>query len=258
MKPRKLLTILIISIVPLFFSKPVEAAGADFSLRPSSGYVALGEEFKVDLLIDSGTDEIMLARVVLAYDPRVIEVKNVERNDSLFCDWPEDEQTVDQDNGVIIISGFCQSGAGNLYQTASAPDVLARITFEPKKVGSTPLEFEWSGEDEPYNSVLMADGSPPQNVLLSQPRPGDFTVVGSIDGSPSGGDDDSNPGGGETPATSIMIFESRSFAVGVIILALSGLTILGSYFVIQYIKIRGKKLYRTNVLENEEDFEEEA
>ncbi len=258
MKLRKLLTILIVLISPLYLAEPVRAAGADFSLRPSSGYVALGEEFKVDLLIDSGTDEIMLARAVLAYDPRVIEVKTVERNDSLFCDWPEDEQTVDQDNGVIIISGFCQSGASSLYQTEGEPDVLARITFEPKKIGSTPLEFEWSGEDEPYNSVLMEDGSPPQNVLLSQPSPGDFTVVGSSNGSTPGDDGGDDDSGGQTPATSIMIFESRSFAIGSIILVLSGLTVLISYVVLQYIKLRGQKLYKTKVLDLGEPDEEES
>ncbi len=118
----------------------------------------------MDILIDSGGEELVEARAVITFDPSMLKVTEAKRNNSLFLTWPSDESTIDNENGVVMLTGFTQSGEGTLYSTDGDPDVFARLTFEILEEGETSLEWEYSGENESFKSVLMKDGSPPQNV----------------------------------------------------------------------------------------------
>jgi hypothetical protein len=177
MKVVKILTILILSLLLPSF---IFAATPSFSLSPSSGKVKLDKEFVVDMLIDTKGKEITLARAVIKYDPNLVEVVTAERNASLFCQYPEDEQTVDNDNGITMITGFCQSGQDTLYKTTGNADVFARIHFQTLKKGSAKISWEFSGEDEPFMSVMMKDGSPTINILTTKPKSATFSIVTSI------------------------------------------------------------------------------
>ena len=172
----------------LVFPSFVHASEPSFSLYPTSGTVYdTGSGFTVDILIDSGGDELTEARAVITFDPDMLQVTEAKRNNSLFATWPSDESTIDNENGVVMLTGFTQSGEGTLYATDGDADVFARLTFEVVKEGETTIDWEFSGEDESFKSVLMKDGSPTQNVLESKPDSVTFTLKTSTATAPETG-----------------------------------------------------------------------
>jgi hypothetical protein len=172
-------------LIIFFSSMVVSAAAAEFDLRPGSGQIRRGAKFTVDVLIDTAGEESTLARAVLTFDPDLVQVLKAEKNDSLYCDYPEDEQSVDNTNGVVMLTGFCQSGVDVLYETEDDADVFARIQFEAVSNGSLVLDWEYSGEDEPFKTVIVADGSPPQNVLDEKPIAGAYSILTNVDTTPT-------------------------------------------------------------------------
>lgn len=159
------------------FPQKVDAAEPTFSFFPNGGTVANREQgFVVDVLIDTAGDEIVSAKFTILFDSEVLQVKKAERNNTLFSQFPEDESSIDNSNGVVMLSGFTQSGSGNLYSTGENPDVLARITFEVLQEGETTLDWEYDGEDAVFDTAMYADGSPPLNILPSKPDAATFSI----------------------------------------------------------------------------------
>lgn len=145
---------------------PSAVNAATFSLTPDAGFVKPESRFTVDVMIDTEGEEVVQARAALSYDASKVKVLKAERNDSLFCTYPDSDQSVDNAAGLVMLSGFCQSGADILYLTGDEPDLFARIEFEVIGTsGDIDLAWEFTGNDEPFNSVIVKDGSPPTNIL---------------------------------------------------------------------------------------------
>ena len=178
---KKLITIIfsfffLLTVFCMVFVKEARAAEPSFSFFPKGGTVMNKEEgFVVDILIDTAGQEIVSTKFTILFDSQVLQLKKTERNNSLFAQFPEDESTIDNGNGVVMLSGFTQSGTGSLYATGEKPDVLARLTFQVLEEGQTVLDWEY-GEDAIFNTVMYKDGSPPQNILTGKPDSVTFTI----------------------------------------------------------------------------------
>jgi len=174
--------ILTLILVGFVFVSPTKAASEPtFSLYPTGGVVTnKANGFTVDVMIDSGGEALTSARFVITYDPAYIKVKKAEKNNALFAQWPDDETSIDNTNGVVMLTGFSQSGTDTLYKTKSTPEVMARLSFEVIKLGKTTLDWEFSGSDDSFKSVMLTDGSPPQNVLKAKPVSATFTIQKEI------------------------------------------------------------------------------
>lgn len=174
---KKLLkSILLFSIFFLNISI-VNAATASFSMYPKGGTVLnKNNGFVVDVLIDSGEEKLTSAKFTLLFDPQILQLKKAERNNSLFAQFPEDESTLDNENGVVLLTGFTQSGSGTLYQTSQKPDVFARLTFEVLKEGEAVLDWEYGGSSTVFNTAMYKEGSPPQNILNNRPESATFLI----------------------------------------------------------------------------------
>ncbi|MDD3475192.1 MAG: cohesin domain-containing protein [Candidatus Dojkabacteria bacterium] len=171
---KKIISISILTILTILIPiTTVSAASPMFYFYPESGVIKnVDDGFTVDVLIDSAGESLTEARMVFNFDPRLIQVSKASRNNSLFEEWPDDESTLDNENGVVMLTGFTQSGSGDLYKTSGDPDVFARIEFEivtDDTEVEIPLEWEFTGSDDLFQTVLLADGSPPQNVLDTRP-----------------------------------------------------------------------------------------
>lgn len=170
---------LLIILLPLMFL-PVKNAFAsepNFSFYPDGGDVVNKDEgFLVDVLIDSGGEELTSARFVVTFDPAYLKLEKAERNNALFEQWPNDESTIDNEEGVVMLTGFTQSGSGTLYKTGTKPDVMARLEFEIVKAGSTTLDWEFDNGDNLFQSVMLVDGSPPTNILKVEPDSAIFKI----------------------------------------------------------------------------------
>lgn len=177
----KYFAIFLLPLVFLFFtSKDISAGNAELKIHPESGTAEKGDSFSLDVLVDTKGQEVVLVRAALRFDPSLVEVTNVEKSEPLFCDWPSNEQLIDNNEGIVVVTGFCQSGTQEeLYVTTGDPDVFARITFKALNQGQLDLGWEYSGVDLPNNSVIMSDGSPPQNILTD---PTATTYIYTVEG----------------------------------------------------------------------------
>jgi len=162
----------------------VYAADASFSFYPSSGIVEdVKEGFTVDILIDSGGYELSKARAVIKFDPSVVQLSKAMKNNSLFEEWPLDQSTTDNTNGIVMLTGITSSdGLVPYYKTATSPDVFARLEFDivDESAEKILLSFEYSSEDELFQSVLISAGKDTQNVLLSVPSSVTFLIDDDI------------------------------------------------------------------------------
>lgn len=168
-------------IIPLFLlfvkASDVNAVEPSFSLYPKGGAVVNPNNgFVVDILIDSGAEKLTSAKFTLLFDPEILQLKKAERNNSLFSLYLEDESSLDNENGVVLLTGFTQSGASTLYQTSEKPDMFARLTFDILKEGEAILDWEYGGSSTTFDTSMFKDGSPPQNVLKSRPESATFTM----------------------------------------------------------------------------------
>jgi len=230
-------TVLFIAVfIFTFIPSKVYAAIPSFSFYPESGVISAPEQgFTVDILIDSGGEELTSARMVFTFDPRLVQMTKASRNNTLFDQWPEDESTLDNENGVVMLTGFTQSGADELYKTTGDPDVLARIEFEivPDDARTNVrLEWEFDGTDDLFKTTMLKEGSPPQIILNNRPdeaiyvlrvKDGKYDDGSGDDGDGGDGNLDDLDGDG-TPQTAISM-SSIPFIAGGFLIFSAGIVI---------------------------------
>lgn len=170
-------TTIILSLFFILSTSNIEASDPSFSFYPKGGTVLNKDQgFVVDILMDSGENKLASAKFTVLFDPAVLQIKKAEKNNTLFAQFPLDESTLDNENGVVMLSGFTQSGTGTLYETGEKPDVFARLTFSVLKEAETVLDWEYGGSNGAFDTVMYKDGSPPQNILLVRPQASTFNI----------------------------------------------------------------------------------
>lgn len=214
---KKLLIFIATILSSFLFTSAVNANTPSFTIYPIDGEVVVGETFTVDILIDSSGEELVEARAVLLFDPDLVELVNPEFNASLFCTYPSNQQSVDNTYGVVMITGFCQPGVGSPYVTEGGADVFARIEFEVLDEGEIVLDWNYSGSNQEFMSILMKNGSPPSNVLSATPQEAVFIASGDGNGIP---DDGEFPDTALNPGTWIIIIGLALILLGTMYLIL--------------------------------------
>jgi hypothetical protein len=138
-------------------SAPAEAeTGALLGFSPAQKIVKVGEEFEVELTLDtkgvatSGTD------VIINYDPTAVEVLNV-RSGLLYQKYPLNE--IDAASGKI---GF--SGVAEPPKTFSGRGTLAYLKLKALKAGTAALSIQFEKEATTDSNVVRA-GSGGEDVL---------------------------------------------------------------------------------------------
>ena len=136
---------------------PVEAeTGALLGLSPAQKTVKVGEEFEVELTLDtkgvgtSGTD------VIVDYDPTLVEVLNV-RPGLLYQKYPLNE--VDATSGKI---GF--SAVAEPPKTFSGKGTLAYLKLKALKTGTATFSIEFT-KGETIDSNVVQAGSGGKDIL---------------------------------------------------------------------------------------------
>lgn len=195
MKVKNIITISFFAFVALFFYTTKSfASNPSFSLYPESGMVIDSSKgFSVDVRINTDGEKANSARFTLLFEPQALQLTKVEKKSSLFKQWPEDESSVDNDNGVVMLTGFTQSGdEGESYVTNGEFDTIARLTFKVLKEGSTTIDWEYDTNNGVFDTYIMRDGSPPTNMLMSKPSSGTYNIGGGSGSDNNNGLDPSN------------------------------------------------------------------
>lgn len=205
----------VILVVSLVSPLAAFAVGPSFNLYPSTGYALLGKEFATDIMLDTGSEDLTMARAVFRFNPAKVRVTKAEHGD-LFCQYPEDEYTVDNSLGWVKLTGFCLDP---YYNSLGTEGLFGRITFVPLVEGETTFKFVQSYEDDEWESTMKDAGSPPLAVTGIAFSGGTYTVVSSIDGA--------QPVDGTLPG--VGIFDDTRIVIGMAFVGAAGAILLGSY-----------------------------
>jgi len=135
------------------FVRPAAAVGAFMYASPGVGTYAVNADFTVTINIDSGGEEINAGEGVLSFDPAMLEVTGVSKNNSIFPFWTVMPEFSNADGRIKFAGGRPTPG-----YNGKAGQVIA-INFKPRAVGEARLQFV-SG------SILANDGQG-TNILTS-------------------------------------------------------------------------------------------
>jgi hypothetical protein len=197
---------------------PLRADAASMTLYPDRGYALLTKPFAVDIMLDTGSEDVMEARAVFRFDPTRVQVTKAEYAD-LFCQYPEDQYAVDNTAGWIKLTGYCNDP---YYNSDGTPGLFGRFTFEPIMEGTVEFEFIDSYDDEDWISHLLDTSSPPQEITGVQYTGGTYAVVSSV-GPVDGGNGD----GTRTKLPGVGIFDDKRVLLGAVLLGGSVLVVVG-------------------------------
>jgi hypothetical protein len=150
----------------LLFPAKTLAVSASFDVLPEKNPVAVGETTNVNVFLNTSGNAATLARIVLTYDPDVVQVTDAKYA-TLFCTYPDDEASffVDNEEGIVKVTGFCEDDPvqNNTYE------LFAKITFKGRAAGKTDIKAAFSTAGGVNESAVYDDKSPPQNVLTVEP-----------------------------------------------------------------------------------------
>lgn len=132
------------------------------TLSPPSGSYAVGETFTLDMLIDSGGNDITSADIVLNYNPNVIKATGVENGGFLPQEIGDPIITPE---GVLIYSVYA-----NPAQTGTG--LIGTVTFEALNAGTSEVIFS-------DNTVVAADEDQNPIDLQIDPNNATITVTGT-------------------------------------------------------------------------------
>jgi hypothetical protein len=200
-------------------------------LYPSQGYALLGENFTVDIMLDTKGEQTTKAKAVIKFDPEFIRVTDARYGD-LYCQYPEDEYAVDNQDGWIVLTGFCLDP---YYSTSSEPELFGRFTFRPLKEGEVTLEFVTSNNTQEDRTITKDTGSPPQTMEVNT-EGGTYTIVSQIQ-KDDGKDDEELPGVG--------IFDNKWIWAGLGLIGLAAAVIISGGILPKLISIFDKNNDRT-------------
>ena len=174
---KKLITILIVSFFLFLSSSKLFAAGPSFSFYPDGGIIVdKSKGFSVDVLIDTDGQKALSAKFVVLFDPTVLQLTKAERNSTLFEIWSEEESSLDNDNGVIMLGGFSQEGTEDPYITGGEPDIIARLTFKVLREKTTYLDWEFDTSNGIFVTEIKSNNSPSIDILINRPKMATFQI----------------------------------------------------------------------------------
>lgn len=123
------------------------ALAATISFNPSTTTVDAEGIFEVELIVDSGSDEISGTDAYVLYDSSVLQPQSVEEGDH----FPTVTNTISSDrvsiSGVITDPTDFRTGSGS----------LATITFEALQAGTTDLEIYCDLSANDTSKVVKSD-----------------------------------------------------------------------------------------------------
>jgi len=174
----KKLTCLIFFLL-IFFTSPVSALAASFSLSPATKNTSVNSTFTVDLIIDTAGVKTTGTDVILTYTPSILEVVDVT-----FPSPPPyttNTKTIDNTNGELNINCSVQSAA----YAYSGTTTLATITLKGISTGTSSLRFLCDPGSTTDSNIINLNG---QDVLVCE-----SLTSGSYTFTSAGGDADTTP-----------------------------------------------------------------
>jgi len=165
----------ILGITTFFFLSSQKVSAASLNLSSSTATPKVGEEFWVEVNLNTQIQETLGTDAVLIFDPQLFEAKEIEEGE-IYPDYPG--KKIDNEQGKIFLSGVANYGS-----SVSASGVLGKIKFVPKKEGKAQISFAWQSGKTNLTSIIPYQGNadllnqPPQSLSLQIEKQ---TLMGKI------------------------------------------------------------------------------
>jgi parallel beta-helix repeat protein len=148
---------------------PATRTNAELFLSPATKTVNVGDSFSVDVLVNTGGQNVVVVGAYLNYDPTKLEVIGIDNSNSVFT-MPI-EKTADPTTGMIKLA-FGKPTPG--VNTASGN--VATINFKAIAQASAAYVSFVTDSDMLYTCVLIDDGK--GTDILGSVKNGDYFIGG--------------------------------------------------------------------------------
>ena len=136
------------------------------SLNPQTAQVTVGDEFTVDINIDTQGTAVAGADVKLTFDPNVLEVTNVQAGD-FFGDEADNVGS-----GTLYVAGFFKEQ----FATKTGTGRVAQLTLKGKQEGTSTFTFVCSTQT---NDCNILDASATDIIKCTTIQNGSYTFSGA-------------------------------------------------------------------------------
>lgn len=123
-----------------FFETCTPISGAGYSLEHSQGNLDIGDNFVVDLVVDTNGQPANTFEAVLKFDPSKLEVVGIDMENfpGAFITQVDDIYFQNFNGEIILIGGLPTPG----FTSSLVGDVMAKLTFKVKSTGQTTISID--------------------------------------------------------------------------------------------------------------------
>lgn len=136
-----------------YYSTPPKTPKAFLYLSPKEGYYKVGDEFNIDIIVNTGGYNVNAVAAYLSYNKENLEVISIDTTNSVFD--IKFEEKINPEEGKIKI-GLAKPTPGiNVYNGK-----VATIKFKTKKRTTTPKEliyFDFTKDSDLFSGVFLDD-----------------------------------------------------------------------------------------------------
>lgn len=156
-----------------YFLLATKAQAQTFSLSPSSATKPVGEEFTVDINIDTAGKAVAGADVKITFDPEILEIDQAKITEGSF--FSDSASNVNAQTGTLYVAGYFREQ----FETKTGTGKVATVTLKGKKAGSSALAFVCTAQTNDSN---ILDASANDIINCSGISNGNYTIGGSSSG----------------------------------------------------------------------------
>ncbi len=135
------------------------ALSASLSLSPSTGSYAVGDDFDVQIMLDTAGQDVSAVDAIVNYDSSVLQVTDITPG-SIFSSYPEQSSSA----STIEISGL---DASTTSPFNGSNGVFATIGFRVLDEGDTNLTFDFTTGSTLDSNVVEASSGQSNDILNS-------------------------------------------------------------------------------------------
>lgn len=137
----------------VFYSKAPESPKALLYLSPKEGNYNVGDEFPVDILLNSAGSDVVVAAAYLSYNKNQVEAVSIDLSDSIFEMVAEEK--INNDDGKIKITLGRPTPGVNVYNGK-----VATVRFKAKEKARPYTEniyFDFTRSSSLFSTVIVDD-----------------------------------------------------------------------------------------------------
>jgi len=133
----------------LFLTVGVSEAATLYLVSKSSNY-QIGDEFEVEVKVESEEDSINATQATISFPSDILEVVGVDKSNSTFNFWVQEPSFSNEDGKIVFIGGTSKGVTGSSLH-------IVKIKFKAKGTGEAELSLS--------DSVITANDGKGTNIL---------------------------------------------------------------------------------------------